>query len=244
MAKYKAVHPETGKTLIVEGDTPPTEKEWDEIFAVTFGQQKPMTAGEKVVGGLETAATMATGAIAEPIAGLAGIAGTLLPGDPGQGARAVQAVQQGMTYMPRTESGQRALQATGEALQPIGEALGAISDYTGNLGYQIGGATGGAIGKALPTLAGEVIGLKAPALAASVATRAAGRQAVKGAELAQQSADIMAEQPTKAGMTAYAQAMKSGQPQDIAEMVNPDPRFFEATEQLGIKAEPLAAYAS
>jgi hypothetical protein len=136
------------------------------------------------------------------------------------------------------------LQATGEALQPIGEALGAISDYTGNLGYQIAGPTGGAIGKALPTLAGEVIGLKAPALAARVAGQAAKAERAVAGGLAKESSEIMQGQPTQQGMTAYAQAMKSGAPEDIAGMVDADPAFFKATEDLGIQAEPLPSYAS
>lgn len=39
--KFTATHPETGQTLTVEGDSVPTEAEWDQIFSATGGGQKP-----------------------------------------------------------------------------------------------------------------------------------------------------------------------------------------------------------
>jgi hypothetical protein len=87
-----------------------------------FGQtQQPNPLPEAVA---ETAASIATGAIAEPIAGLAGIAQTLNPfADPGAGARAVEATREALTYRPAISGAQEALQTVGETLAPVGEVI-------------------------------------------------------------------------------------------------------------------------
>jgi len=61
---------------------------------------------------VETAGTMASGMVAQPVSGLAGL--VTAPFQGGEGAtEVIKNVQQGMTYSPRTPEGQQRLQATG-----------------------------------------------------------------------------------------------------------------------------------
>ena len=58
----------------------------------------------------EPIATLVTGAIAEPIAGLAGIAQAINPfAEPGAGVRAIEATREALTFQPRTEAGKAGL---------------------------------------------------------------------------------------------------------------------------------------
>lgn len=68
-----------------------------------------------LTGAAEMAAHAGTSMLATPLAGLAGIAGSLLPGPQGQGANAVEGVQSGLTYQPRSGGG-RLLQKAGGLL--------------------------------------------------------------------------------------------------------------------------------
>lgn len=87
-----------------------------------------VTGAKGEVGLAETAGTLATGAVATPLAGLAGIAqgtknvvgeatGLWKPGMPA--ADRVRQVQEGMTYQPRTEMGQQMTGAVGEGLSYV-----------------------------------------------------------------------------------------------------------------------------
>ncbi len=90
-------------------------------------QQPEPTLGEQIGGGLETAATMVSGAIAEPIAGLAGIVQSLNPfADEGAGAQAVEATREALTYQGGDTS-QEQLKAIGETLVPVGNALSNVN---------------------------------------------------------------------------------------------------------------------
>ncbi len=118
--------------------------------------------GQKIV---EPAATMASSMIAEPVSGLAGIAGTLLPGEQGQGARWVEGVQNALTYQPKTQQGMQGLRGLGELMQPVGDAFQAAEQFSGDIGYDLGGPTLGAAMAAIPAAATEVTGVGKPARA-------------------------------------------------------------------------------
>jgi hypothetical protein len=102
---------------------------------------------------LEPAATIATGAIAEPVAGIAGIAQSINPfAEPGAGARAVEATRGALTFQPRTEAGQAGLEAVGEALQPVGEAIQSVERGLGDVAFEATGSPAiAAAATALPT---------------------------------------------------------------------------------------------
>jgi len=92
--------------------------------------------GESIGAVLEPAATMLTGALAEPAAGIAGIfgaAGARSPEDASRaGAEAVEATREALTYKPKTEAGKKGLQAVGEVLKPVGEALKSAETFLGD----------------------------------------------------------------------------------------------------------------
>jgi len=115
--------------------------------------------GEQILGGLETAATIASGAIAEPAAGIAGLIGTALPGEGGQGAEFVQATREALTFQPRTEAGQQSLQATGEFLQPVAEVLQGAETVLGEAAFEATGSpTAAALAATAPTVLLEALG--------------------------------------------------------------------------------------
>ena len=120
------------------------------------------TIGEDVVGGLESAATFASGIVAEPIAGISGLVQSANPwADEGAGARAVEGVREALTYQPRTEAGQGQVQAVGEFLQPVGEALQTAETTLGEGTLNLTGSPFLAtIAHTLPTVALEALGIK------------------------------------------------------------------------------------
>jgi len=80
--------------------------------------------GQQVGAGEEALFSIASGALAEPIAGVAGIAQALNPfAAPGAGARAVEATREALTLQPPTQAGQEALVGAGEALGTAGRAI-------------------------------------------------------------------------------------------------------------------------
>ena len=151
----------TGQIAEFPDGTPPEviQQAMAQFSQAPVQQQAP--EGNALVGGLETAATIASSAIAEPLAGLAGGLQTLNPfADPGAGAEAVQATREALTFQPRTQAGQGQLQTVGELLQPVGEFIQELEEGAGEIGFEAAGPLGGAIASALPTLAGELLGLK------------------------------------------------------------------------------------
>ncbi len=103
-------------------------------------QALPQRESDPLASVVEPVLAVATGAVAEPIAGLAGIAQSLNPfAERGAGARAVEATREALTFQPRTQAGQEGLQAVGEFVQPAAEALEASEEF---LGQSVLDATG------------------------------------------------------------------------------------------------------
>lgn len=111
----------------------------------------------------EAILTMASGAVAEPLAGLAGIAQSINPfADEGAGARAVEATREALTFRPRTQEGQETLQAVGEAVAPAVEAFTATEDALGDFAFDMTGSPAiAAAAKSTPTAILELLGLRA-----------------------------------------------------------------------------------
>ena len=109
----------------------------------------------------EPAATLVTGAIAEPIAGLAGIAQGINPfAEEGAGAEAVKATREALTFQPRTEAGKAGLEAVGSVLEPVGKAIQATEKTLGDIGFKVAGPVGGAIGATIPTAVLTALGVR------------------------------------------------------------------------------------
>lgn len=84
--------------------------------------QTEPSIGDKALGALEAAGSIGSSIVAEPVAGIAGIVQSANPlADPGAGSEAVEATRSALTFQPRTEEGQKQLQAAGEVLQDVSE---------------------------------------------------------------------------------------------------------------------------
>jgi len=116
----------------------------------TAEQQAPQGSfleqmGGNLAGQAEMAGLVMSGAIADPLAKIVDIASTPFAGVE-QGTQYGQNVREAMTYQPRTETGQRFAQATGEALKPVG-------DFFTGMGQAIKGGVQSATGS---EVAGEM----------------------------------------------------------------------------------------
>lgn len=112
-------------------------------------------------GVIEPLATVVTGAIAEPLAGLAGIIQTLNPlADEGAGAKAVKDVRSLLTKMPETEQGIDSLQNVGEFLSPAVNALKDAEKFLGDEAFEATGSPAiASMATTIPTALLEVLGL-------------------------------------------------------------------------------------
>ena len=110
-------------------------------------------------GYVEPILTFGSAVVAEPVSGMMGLAA--LPWGSGAATRAINRTQDALTYQPRTEQGQEALQAAGEFLQPVGDAFIGASEYLGDAAYDATGSPAlGAAAYSVPTMALEALGLK------------------------------------------------------------------------------------
>lgn len=118
--------------------------------------------GSEVSRFIEPALTLATGVIAEPIAGLAGIAQSLNPfAEAGAGSEAVQATREALTVQPQTRQGIEGTQAVSETLAPIAEAVSGAEQFLGDAAFEATGSPAIAAAAAtLPAATLELIGLK------------------------------------------------------------------------------------
>lgn len=118
--------------------------------------EKPSFPGAGII---EPAATLISGAVAEPIAGIAGLGRTLISG-PEAGAETVEAAREALTFRPMTQVGQESLQAVGGFLAPVGEALKGAETFLGDETFEATGSPALAAAAAtLPTAVIEAIGL-------------------------------------------------------------------------------------
>ncbi len=150
----------------------------DEFLAKTefnpdaFLNKDPSTSvTDDVIGGIETAATIVSGAIAEPIAGLAGIAQSLNPfTDDGAGAKAVEDVRETLTY-EGGEASKKQLKSIGETLEPVSTAITTAERFLGDETLELTGSPAlASIAHTLPTAALELIGIKGARRAAAIKT--------------------------------------------------------------------------
>lgn len=139
--------------------------------------EQERSIADQVIGGAETAATIASGIVAEPLAGLRGIYEQAIGGD---AAKAIEETRRALTYQGGEES-QEQLQAIGELLQPAGDALSSAESF---LGETVLDATGSpalaSVAHSLPTAALELLGFKGSKRLTGVPSRPS-KRAVKQA---------------------------------------------------------------
>ena len=136
------------------------EQESVKAMAEPAQAQKP--TGTSQLGQLETTATMASSAVAEPLAGLWGAFNTVMSGgNVEMGVRALENARTAMTYQPRTQAGEFMTGQLGEALGPVGDALEHVNESLGNFAYDVTGSPAAAAAAySMPTLLLEVGGFK------------------------------------------------------------------------------------
>ena len=112
---------------------------------------------EQGLGAIETIGTIGSSMIAEPLSGLAGLGASVLPGEQGQGAEAVSATREALTLGPRTEAGKQQVQAISDFLSPVVEVLEKAKRVSGDIGFDLAGPIGGALGETIPEALLEII---------------------------------------------------------------------------------------
>lgn len=141
-------------------ETPKAEKKPWETFAAVPVEE--VSLGDQALGVAENIGSMASGIVAEPLAGLAGIAQSLNPfAEEGAGAEAVKSVREMLTYEPQTETGKEYQQNIGETLAPAGEVLSTAESFLGENVLEVTGSPAlAAAAHSLPTAALELLGIK------------------------------------------------------------------------------------
>ena len=110
-------------------------------------------------GAAEVAATIGSGIVAEPVAGVAGLLASGVDGTK-TGAEVVEATRDSMTYQPKSEEGQRRQQSVGEFFQPVGEVFESIEKAAGQYALnKTGSPEWATIAHSTPTLLMEAVGL-------------------------------------------------------------------------------------
>lgn len=138
----------------------PAQVQWDQAAtqaAVPAEEPVSRDIPTGMRGGLEAAASLASGTYAGPMSGYAGIAGAVLPGPKGQGADWQRQAQEALTYAPRTDMGRRTTEAVSYPFVKLSElaerAGGAVTDVAGPVA---GTATNVAL-NAIPLAVGGVL---------------------------------------------------------------------------------------
>lgn len=206
---------------------------------------KGFTIGEHVLGGLEGALTIATGAIAEPVSGFIGAYDAFKGGDP---SALIPFMQEALTYKPRTGAGKQKIQAIGEFMKPIGEAFESVEK---GLGDAVFDATGNpelaTIAHTLPTAALEALGVKGmiSAKSPSLTVDDIAKQkdfSSKGFEPKEFNRNKLFSESAK--KQQLDEVLASGNQERLAAMIEADPEFFKALDELGAKQRGLPSAAS
>lgn len=144
MPLQTATNPDTGETMVLVGSSwqkvdQTASKNGEKAYLVsgkwlTNDAPKPSlpqaalrTAAMTPVVAADTGAALGSGMIAAPAGGFANIAGSIIPGPEGQGQDWQAKVQNALTYQPRTEGGQAAVNVVSapfEALAHVGDMAG------------------------------------------------------------------------------------------------------------------------
>ena len=114
---------------------------------------------EKAIGTAEAIGAIASGAIAEPLAGLAGIGAAIAPGGR-TGGEAVESTRAALTRQPKTQEGQSQIQAVGDFVAPVVDALQGAEQGLGNAAFDATGSPAiAAAATAIPTALSELLGI-------------------------------------------------------------------------------------
>ena len=228
--------------------------------------------GRDILGGVEAGGTVLQNTLVDAIGGFAALGAafdpTLSSEQKVKTANAnLQAVRDLLAYDPRTPEAKAALKSFGDLLAPVIEPLESMQK---SIGENVTDATGspimGGFAAAGPDLALEIIGAGSGRRAGQAVQRNATTQLSDD----QQQATVQRTQEetnfneserlnpreltddpilinnadTQANLRNISELLINGDTEKIAGIIDGDPNFYRAAEQLGINVEPLAAYAS
>ena len=109
----------------------------------------------------EPAATMVSGALAEPVSGLMSLPALIYGDGVNDAVKAQKSIQEWMTYVPKTEGGQEGMKAVTDVLKPVADAFEWTSRGAGDYVYEKTGSEElAAIAYSMPTAALELLGMK------------------------------------------------------------------------------------
>ena len=198
-------------------------------------QEEELSFMQRAKGTLEGFGTLASGAVAEPLAGLAGLGGLAAEAvgvaEQGYAAEQVEAVRNLLTYQGDSPEARDALAGLSEDLKVVIEPLMKVKQWLGDETFE---ATDSAALAGLMTAVPDAL-LMAPMVPKGPRTPKT-PQAPRGKEPTMSA--VEAEQ------NAISDTLMKGKPSDIAEIVQADPAFYKATSELGMLEEPLASFAS
>jgi len=157
--------------------------------------------------------TLASGAIAEPVAGVAGLLSIPSVGAENAG-KVVQTVRDFITLNPSTEQGEASLDTVGRLMSPITNIVQSAEKTLGDAGFDIGGPAMGAILKAIPAAVLEAFAFKGVSkLATGKAAKAKKAKAVKQAGLDVE--DVGTIERTIEGATESTKGLKEATGADV-----------------------------
>ncbi|QDP67497.1 MAG: putative DNA transfer protein [Prokaryotic dsDNA virus sp.] len=207
--------------------------------------QAETSFGDDIVGGLEVGATILSGAVAEPISGIIGAYEAFKGGDP---SALIPFMQKELTYQPKTDSGQQQIKAVGEFMQPIGEAFKGLEEGLGNAVFD---ATGNAelatIAHTLPTAALEALGVKSfigkktPSMSPDEIAK---QKSFVSQGFEPKEFDNAKQFTDSAKKKQLDEVLASGDQERLAAMIDSDPDFFKALDELGVKEKGLPSASS
>lgn len=242
MPTYEVTSP-SGKKLRITGDQPPSQQELDQIFnQYEIKPERSLT--DKIAGIGEAAATMVTGAVAEPVSGLVGLARTLTDGAEA-GAERVRQFQENVTYQPRGDAGKEYLKDIAELpiLSDIAQSFDRGSKFAGQSALDITGSPAvAAVAEAIPAGAAAYLGAKVPQGAAAKAYTKSEQAAIDADRLTRSATGAINE--VRPMQTETTKAFKTLSPDELRDIADVDPEFFKALEDVGVTADPLTSYAS
>ena len=152
-----------------------------------------------VTGFTEPAASIVSGAVAEPISGITAMGAGFIDGESGslsktlkpispllggvaemgerifsgadKGVEAQNAVSSALTYAPKTEEGQAGLESfsNNPIVKGLGELMQSAEKISGDAGFDLAGPIGAALASTVPTAISEALGLKGISKARKIA---------------------------------------------------------------------------
>ena len=161
VAKFQFPDGRIGRFEVPEGTTPEQAQTLISEAMQQQTQQEPSFV-DKAIGIAEPAAAFLSGIAAETVSGISGIHAAMDPRlDPGAGGETTELVREALTFNPRTEEGKKNLEsiADNEVVKAITGALEKAETSLGEIGFDLKGPIGGAIGEAIPTAIIEALGL-------------------------------------------------------------------------------------